>query len=416
MQETSSPDDADVVIVNTCGFLGASRAESLEVVGQLVEQRRPGQFVVAAGCLPALRDYADGLPSGVDRILTTQEWFRIGDTVGELFGLPPSPAVAGCDGLTTTFVPVHAGPSAYVKIADGCDHACAFCTIPTIKGRQASKRPTHILQEVVSLVSRGTREVVLVSQDTIRYGADLGMKDGIADLMASIAEQVPDLPWIRALYIYPNPRVIHLLDTMAQYTSLLAYLDMPLQHSAPAVLRRMRRPSDERLTRRLLDHARTVLPDVALRTTFITGFPGETQADFDHLLRFVETEMFDHVGVFTFSPEPGTPAFAMEDPVPPELAEERRGLIMEAQQAISRRKNRSRIGSIEDVLIEAVGEIEDASGPGEPISVGRTWWNAPEVDGLTFVAGAHQPGTLVKARIVDAAEYDLWAEPVDPVS
>jgi ribosomal protein S12 methylthiotransferase len=412
MQETVDPSDADVVIVNTCGFLGASRAESVGVLQELVAGKHPDQFVIAAGCMPALGDYRSDLPAGVDTVLTTQEWFKIGDTVGSLFGEPAAPTIAGCDGLATTFTHTHAGPSAYVKIADGCDHACAFCTIPSIKGRQTSKRPLHILQESVDLVSRGTKEIVFVSQDTIRYGADLGTKNGLAELMATVAEQIPDLAWLRVLYIYPNPSVLSMIDTMARYDSLVNYIDMPLQHAAPTMLKRMLRASDASLTQRLLDHARATLSDVALRTTFITGFPGETDDEFRQLLGFVETEEFDHVGVFTFSPEPGTRAFALPDQVPPELAAERRGLIMEAQQRISFRKNREHIGSRIRVLVEAIGEAEDELGNAEPISVGRTWRHAPEVDGLVFLPGALAVGEFVDARVFDASEYDVWAEPV----
>ncbi|CAN5833741.1 30S ribosomal protein S12 methylthiotransferase RimO [soil metagenome] len=411
MHETGDPGDADVVIVNTCGFLGASRAESVEVVQELVETKKPGQFVVAAGCMPALGSYSKDIPAGVDSILTTREWFKIGDTVGSLFGELPQPTLAGCDGIATTFSHANAGPSAYVKIADGCDHACAFCTIPSIKGKQSSKRPLHVLQETIDLVSRGTKEIVFVSQDTIRYGSDLGVKNGLAELLSTIAEQVPTLPWLRVLYIYPNPTVLTMIDTMARYDSTVNYIDMPLQHSAPSVLKRMLRPSDPKLTRRLLDHARNALPDVALRTTLITGFPGETEEEFWHLLRFVETEEFDHVGVFTYSPEPGTRAFSLSDPVPFALAEERRNRIMEAQQQISYSKNHERVGQRVQVLIEAIGESEDALGATEPISVGRSWRNAPEVDGLVFLPGELPVGSFVDARIVDATEYDLWAEP-----
>jgi ribosomal protein S12 methylthiotransferase len=412
MSECTDPAAADVVIVNTCGFLGAAREESVGVVQEFVDIKKPGQFVIAAGCMPALGDYRNDLPAGIDSILTTREWFKIGETVGSLFGEPVLPESAGCDGLTTTFTHTHAGPSAYVKIADGCDHACAFCTIPTIKGGQTSKRPLHILQETIDLVARGTKEIVFVSQDTIRYGSDLGVKNGLPELMTSVATQVPNLPWLRVLYIYPNPNVLKMIDAMAEHDTLLNYIDMPLQHAAPSVLRRMLRPSDRKLTARLLDHARNTLDDCVLRTTLITGFPGETDEEFGELLRFIETEEFDHVGVFTYSPEPGTVAFGLGDPVPAELAEERRGMIMEAQQAISYRKNQDRIGRTMTVLIEAVGESEDVEGNTEPVSVGRTWQNAPEVDGLVFLPGELPIGAMVDATIVDASEYDLWAEPV----
>jgi ribosomal protein S12 methylthiotransferase len=414
--EREEPGDADVVIVNTCGFLGAARTESIEALQELVDQRNPGQFIVAAGCLPALRDYSLDLPVGVDKVLTTREWFRIGDTVGSLFGEAPQPQLAGCDGLTTTFTHQHAGPSAYVKIADGCDHACAFCTIPTIKGGQQSKRPLHVIQEIVDLVALGSREIVLVSQDTIRYGADIGMKNGIADLIDMIGEQVPNLPWLRLLYIYPNPVVLKMIDAIGRHEMAVNYIDMPLQHAHPAVLKRMLRPANLDLTRRILDHARNTLDDVVLRTTLITGFPGETDEEFDYLLDFLEEQQFDHVGVFTYSPEPGTVAFDMANPVPTEIAEERRNAIMELQQSISLDHNRSLEGSTMKVLIESIGEVEDENGNTSPVSVGRAYRHAPEVDGLVFVDGRQPVGAFVNATIYAGTEYDLWAtvEPATP--
>ncbi|MDQ3655412.1 MAG: 30S ribosomal protein S12 methylthiotransferase RimO, partial [Chloroflexota bacterium] len=197
------PEDAEVVIVNTCGFLGAARAESVSVIEELLAGRPENQLLIAAGCMPALGTYANDIPAGVDRVLTTREWYKIGDIVGELLGDAPQPETAGCEGMLTTFSRADAGPSAYVKVADGCDHNCAFCTIPSIKGRQVSKRPLHVIQEIVDLVHHGTKEIVLVAQDTIRYGADLGMKHGLPQLLEMIVEQVPNLPWVRLLYIYP---------------------------------------------------------------------------------------------------------------------------------------------------------------------------------------------------------------------
>ncbi len=412
MRPVGRPDDAQVLIVNTCGFLGAARAESIGAIEELLKERRDGQVVIAAGCLPALGTYANDIPAGVDKILSTREWYRIGSVVGELLGEAEPVDTAGCEGMLTTFRRSEAGPSAYLKIADGCDHNCHFCTIPSIKGRQISKRPLHVLQEVVDLVADGTKEIVLVAQDTIRYGADIGMKHGLPQLLEMIAEQVPNLPWLRMLYIYPSPLTLRMVDVMAEHEMLLPYLDMPLQHSDRAVLRSMNRPSDPEMTRRLIDHARNKLPDVVMRTTFIVGYPGETEAQFEHLLRFVGEQEFDHVGVFTYSPEPGTPAAELGDRVPAEVAEERRGRIMEAQQAISYRKNRALVGVTQDILIEAVGESEDDAGHSEPISVGRAWRHAPEVDGLVFVPGALPVGSMVSVVIDNAAPYDLWATPV----
>lgn len=414
LESSASAEQADVVIVNTCGFLGAARDESVSVISDVLAARLDGQKVIAAGCMPALRDYSNDIPTGVDHILTTQEWFKIGDVVSRLFGQPVPPEIAGCEGMLTTFPRLQTGPSAYVKVADGCDHNCAFCTIPTIKGRQVSKPPVHVLQEVVDLVARGAREVVLVAQDTIRYGADLGIKNGLPTLLESIVDGVPNLPWVRLLYIYPTVLTLKMVDVMAEHDALLPYLDMPLQHADRDVLRAMNRPSDPDMTRRLIDHARSKLPDLTMRTTLIVGYPGETEAQFETLLRFVEAEQFDHVGVFTYSPEEGTKAATLGDPVHPLVAEERRNRIMEAQQAISLRKNRALIGSRQQVLIEGTGEMEDGLGGTEPIAVGRARRHAPEVDGLVFVPGTYAIGDLIDLRIEDAGPYDLWA--ADPAS
>jgi ribosomal protein S12 methylthiotransferase len=405
------PDEAAVLIVNTCGFLGAAREESLGVINELLERKRDDQVLIAAGCLPALGNYASEIPTGVDHVLTTREWYRIGEVVGTLLGEPEAPQVAGCEGMLTSFRRADAGPSAYVKVADGCDHNCAFCTIPSIKGRQASKRPLHVIQEIVDLVAGGTKEVVLVAQDTIRYGADLGMKHGLPQLLEMVVEQVPNLPWLRMLYIYPSPLTLRMVDVLAEHDSLLPYLDMPLQHADRDVLRAMNRPSDPEMTRRLIDHARNKLSVLVMRTTFIVGYPGETEEQFGRLLRFVETEEFDHVGVFTYSPEAGTKAATLEERVSPELAEERRARLMEAQQAISLRKNRALVGTRQQVLIEAIGEVEDERGRTEPISVGRARRHAPEVDGLVFVPGRQPVGELLEVEIEEASPYDLWALP-----
>lgn len=408
MAATDDPGTADVIVVNTCGFLGAARDESVGAINEMLALRQDGQVVIAAGCMPALGSYGDDIPSGVDHVLTTREWYKIGDVVSSLLGEPTDPEIAGCEGMLTTFTRANAGPSAYVKIADGCDHNCHFCTIPSIKGRQVSKRPLHVLQEIVDLVAGGTKEVVLVAQDTIRYGADLGMKQGLPSLMESIVEQVPDLAWLRLLYIYPSPLTLKMVDTMAQHGTLLSYLDMPLQHADRDVLRSMNRPSDPDMTRRLIDHARAKLPDLVMRTTFIVGYPGETDAQFERLLDFVGEMEFDHVGVFTYSPEPGTRAFELDRHVPHEVAVDRRNAVMKAQQRISLKKNRAMVGQTVQVLIEATGESEDALGRTEPISLGRARRHAPEVDGMVFVPGAHAIGSLIDVEITGALPYDLW--------
>lgn len=408
MRSVGAPDDAKVIIVNTCGFLGAARQESLDTISELLDRRSEDQVLIAAGCLPALGNHVAEVPVGVDHILSTREWYRIGDVVGGLLGAPELPEVAGCEGMLTTFSRRDAGPSAYVKVADGCDHACAFCTIPSIKGRQVSKRPLHVLQEIVDLVAGGTKEIVLVAQDTIRYGADLGMKHGLPRLLESIVEQVPTLPWLRMLYIYPSPLTLKMVDVMAEHDALLPYLDMPIQHADRDVLRAMNRPSDIDMTRRLIDHARNKLDDPVMRTTLIVGYPGETDEQFQTLWRFVEEIEFDHVGVFPYSPEDGTKAATLEQTVPSDVAIERRDSIMELQQGISLKKNQALVGSSLEVLIEAVGEAEDQAGGTEPISVGRARRHAPEVDGLVFIPGEHEIGSLITVEVAEATPYDLW--------
>lgn len=412
MTPVSRPEEARVVIVNTCGFLGAARDESVAAISELLGQRQDNQLVIAAGCMPALGDYRNAIPSGVDHVMTTREWHRIGDVVGDLLGEEIQPEVAGCEGMLTTFSRAQAGPSAYVKVADGCDHACAFCTIPSIKGGQVSKRPLHVLQEIVDLVGQGTREIVLVAQDTIRYGADLGIKHGLPNLLQQIAEGVPNLPWLRMLYIYPSPLTLRMVDVMAEHDALLPYLDMPIQHADPTVLRTMNRPSSVEMTRRLIDHARARMPDVVMRTTLIVGYPGETDAQFQTLYDFIAEQQFDHVGVFTYSPEPGTKAVTLDLPaVPAAVAEERRNAIMELQQGISLKHNQSLVGQTMQILIEAVGEAEDEQGNTEPIAVGRARRHAPEVDGMVFVPGALPVGAMLDLEIASAGPYDLWAHP-----
>lgn len=405
----STPEDAKVLVVNTCGFLGAARQESIDVIDALLQTRRADQILIAAGCLPALGNHKHALPEGVDHVLSTREWFKIGDVIQELLGRPAAKEVAGCEGMLTTFRRADAGPSAYVKIADGCDHNCAFCTIPSIKGQQASKRPLHVLQEIVDLTASGTKEVVLVAQDTIRYGADLGLKNGLPELLESIVEHVPNLPWLRMLYIYPSVLTLKMVDVMAEHQALLPYLDMPIQHADRDVLRAMNRPSNIDMTRRLINHARNTLSEPVMRTTLIVGYPGETEEQFETLARFVEETEFDHVGVFTYSPEVGTKAATLDHRVPDHEAQARRNHIMELQQGISLRKNQAFVGRQLEVLIEAHGESEDERGGIEPVSVGRARRHAPEVDGLVFVPGSLPIGELVTLPIVDAGPYDLWA-------
>lgn len=410
------PEDAQVLIVNTCGFLANARRESAQAIQELLEARRPGQVVIAAGCMAALDEHRAEIPAGVDAILSTREWPQISQVIGRLLDIPLAPIRPdGGSPMLASFRRARVtGPSAYVKIADGCDHACSFCAIPLIKGGQASKRPSDVVREIRELVDAGVKEVVLVSQDTIRYGADLGIKHGLPGLVRLIAEQVPALRWLRMLYIYPSPLVFRLIDAMAETPACVPYLDMPIQHADPDILRAMGRPSNVDLYRRIFSYAREKLDGAVLRTTLIVGFPGETDEQFQRLYDFVAEIEFDHVGVFTYSREAPTPSARLAHPVPPVVAEERRAALLELQQRISLKKNRALIGRTLEVLIEGVGELEDEAGHREPISVGHAARHAPEVDGLVFIPGAQPVGALIPARIVDAGPYDLWAKPAAP--
>ncbi len=432
---------AEVVIVNTCGFIAPSREESMGVLRELAGTKRPGQKLVAAGCLPALPGWEQTVrdEQGVDAVIRTQQWSGIADLVDELTGAPPVPQtwiesrleadrvadliplpVIGSNGLFTkpaadtgliaAFGRSAGRPSAYVKIADGCNHTCAFCTSPSIKGPSVSKRPIDVLEEVRSLVAGGTKEAVFISQNTGAYGQDLEPRTTLAEMLAWICEQVPELPWLRMHYLYPTHITAALIETLAAHPQLVPYMDFPLQHAHPEVLRAMGRPSDPAQSRRSIAALRDRLPDIALRTTFIVGYPGETEAQFETLVEFVREMRFDHVGAFTYCDEPGTRASLLADDVPAEVKQDRYARLMEVQRGISLEKNRALVGRTLDVLIEGQGEVEDERGTTSPISAGRAKRHAPEVDGLVFVAGTHPVGEIVPVRITEADEYDVWGE------
>ena len=439
-EAVATPRAAEVVIVNTCGFIGPSRDESMGALRELAGRKRPGQLLIAAGCLPALPGWEQTVrdEQGVDAVIKTQQWSGIADLADELTGRDRAPetwvasrlaadAVAdgmiplplaemSADGLVTPFARAMGKPSAYVKIADGCNHTCAFCTIPSIKGLSVSKRPITVLEEVRALVAGGTREIVFISQNTGAYGQDLRPRTTLADLLTWTCEQAPELPWLRMHYLYPTHITPQLIDTLAAHPQLVPYMDFPLQHAHPEILRTMGRPSDAAQTRRIIAALRERLPDVALRTTFIVGYPGETEAHFETLLAFVQEMQFDHVGAFTYCNEPGTRAALLPDDVPAAVKQERYARLMEAQRAISLAKNRALVGRTLDVLIEGEGEVEDEAGATVPIGAGRAKRHAPEVDGLVFVTGVQPIGSIVPVRITEADEYDLWGEAPDLVT
>jgi ribosomal protein S12 methylthiotransferase len=293
------------------------------------------------------------------------------------------------------------GSSAYLKIADGCRRPCAFCSIPLIKGTMVSRPPETILHETKMLQEMGLRELVLIAQDTTDYGHDLGLVDGLSNLLKQVVKESPEIPWIRILYAFPGYVTDGLIQTMVENPQILHYLDMPLQHAHPDTLRRMRRPANIDWVHRTLEKMRKAMPDLALRTTFIVGYPGETEAEFQTLLDFVQEIKFDHAGSFTFSFEPGTFSEALGDPIPPELKQERLERLMLLQQNISMVRNQGWVGKRLDVLVE---------GYDSGISVGRSYRDAPEIDGLVLIEGQAPVGEIVPVRVTSALPHDLTAQ------
>jgi ribosomal protein S12 methylthiotransferase len=387
-------------------------------LGELAAQKRKGQTLIAAGCLTQRygAEVARRVP-GIDGILGTRRWMDIVDVVQQLrdgdhpqpfYHLPDSPTV-GVDERGTLRASIQ-GASAYLKIADGCRRPCAFCAIPLIKGSAVSRPLRAILDEARSLRDLGVREINLIAQDTTDYGHDLGMKDGLAQLLEELVATVPDVDWIRILYAYPGYVTDRLIDVMAPHPQILPYLDMPLQHAHPQVLRRMRRPANVDWVFRTLEKMRQAMPDLALRTTFIVGYPGESEAEFQTLLDFVQEIRFDRLGAFQFSFESGTASEPLGDPLPAEVKQERWERLMELQQGISLEKNQRLVGKTLQVLVEGHGEVESEDGaplPDQAISLGRSYRDAPEIDGLVIIEGQVPVGEMVPVRINGAMVYDL---------
>ena len=403
------PRQAQVLIVNTCGFIADARAESIGELQELARQKRGDQVLIAAGCLA--QRWAEELPRripGLDALLGTRRWHEIDTLVEEIRagrgGQSPNPTSwLGDSSLDAAAGPrvARQGASAYLKIADGCSAPCAFCAIPLIKGPTASRPVGAIIEDAVELVQQGVKEIVLIAQDTTAYGRDRGERDALPDLIQAILEATPTLPWLRVMYAYPGHISPAMIDIMAGDPRLCHYLDLPLQHAHPAVLRRMKRPANVERTRRLLDDLRVALPDVAIRTSFIVGYPGETETEFRVLLDFVSESRFERVGGFLYSPEEGTAAAGLPNPVREEVKVERLERLMTLQQTISLEINQAQVGRTLEVLVE---------GQGDGLSVGRSYRDAPEIDGLVLLPGDVPAGEMVPARITRAMDYDLVGE------
>ena len=406
-QAAPEADDASILIVNTCGFIGPSREESIGALRALAGAKSSRQTLIAAGCLSQIWGprLAREVP-GLDGVIGTRRWMDIVAFIDRIratkhpepvYHLPEAARVVGTDESGVLRAAV-AGASAYIKIADGCRRPCAFCTIPQIKGTAVSRRPESILAEARALSERGMRELILIAQDLTDYGHDLGVRDGLASLIESMCEAAPGVKWIRLMYAYPGAVSDRLIEVMAARPQVAHYLDLPLQHGHPDTLKRMRRPANLEWVYRTLDKLRAAMPDLAIRTTFIVGYPGETEAEFEGLLKFAADLQFDRVGCFKYSYEPTTPSGRLDGQVPEELKTERYGRLMELQQRISLARNQAQVGRTLDVLVE---------GRGDGLTLGRSYRDAPEIDGLVILEGEAPIGDVVPVKISGAMTYDL---------
>lgn len=409
-------EEAEILLVNTCSFVTDARKESIDTILELTRYKEEGKarFLIGAGCLVSrYQDQMGTLIPELDLALTTFEEGRLGEILdrvgGEVARSVTAPSLIAFPSAGSRLTPVH---RAYIKVSEGCDHPCTFCSIPLARGQQVSRSVDDILREAGQLARDGTKEVTLIAQDLTRYGSDLGMSDGLAELLERI-DRESGIPWVRLLYAYPTLVTERLLRVMRESDTVLPYLDIPLQHVDERVLGAMKRPGSVDFMKRLVDRVRNAVPDIVLRTTFIVGFPGETEEEFDALLRFVEWARFDHVGAFAFSREEGTPSYDLPGQIPHRIRTRRRKELMTLCGKISLEKNRSMVGRVLPVLIEGLSEQSDL------VLSGRTRGMAPDgIDGEVLVlSGQGKPGEIVDCRIVKAHPFDLeaWEADVPPI-
>ncbi len=407
----TDPDDASVLIVNTCGFIESARKESIAALNELVQAKGPNQMVIAAGCMA--QRYGDEVVQwapGVDGVIGTRRWMDIVPFIRRLrrrrhpeplYHLPEEAETVGRDERGVLRAAIQ-GASAYLKIADGCRRPCAFCAIPQIKGTLVSRPLETIVAEAVRLQDAGVKELMIIAQDSTDYGHDLGIKNGLSQLLTQITQAAPDIPWLRIMYAYPGYVTDELIETMAMSPQIVNYLDIPLQHGHRETLKRMRRPANIDWVYQTLAKIRTAMPDIAIRTTFIVGYPGETEEEFESLKQFVTDLQFDRVGAFTYSYEASTPSANVSWQVPEEVKVARLEELMTLQQSISLARNQAQVGRTLPVLVE---------GFGDGVSVGRTYRDAPEIDGLVIVPGELPLGEIVPIQISGAMTYDLTGTP-----
>lgn len=397
---------ADYVIVNTCSFIEAARQESVRTLVELAEANKK---IVITGCMAQhfQEQLLEELPEAVavvgtgdyHKIVNVIERVELGERVKQVSIEPTYIADETTPRYRTTTEGV-----AYLRVAEGCDYRCAFCIIPHLRGNQRSRTIESIVAEAEQLVSQGVKEIILISQITTNYGLDIYGQPKLAELLRALGKV--DIPWIRMHYAYPTGLTPDVIAAIQETPNVLPYLDLPLQHSHPEILRAMNRPWQGRVNDGIIDRIKTALPTAVLRTTFIVGFPGETQEHFEHLLEFVQRHEFDHVGVFTFSSEEGTPAYKLPNQLVQEVMDDRRYQLMEIQQPISQKKNQQEVGKIVDVLIEQ-------ENPESGELIGRSGRFSPEVDGLVYVKGQAKLGTIVPIAIHHADTYDLYGQVVN---
>jgi ribosomal protein S12 methylthiotransferase len=403
------PAGADFVVVNTCGFIERARDESYATIHEMLELKRKGDVrgVIVSGCLAEREKekLLETLPE-IDQIVGVFGREQVTKVADRL--------IAGLDEQRSVFQPAPSRPLsdtnrlritprhfAFLKISEGCDRLCTFCAIPKMRGKHATKPIDEVLAEAMELAADGVRELVIVAQDTTYYGMDLYGRTRLAELLAEL-EQVRGLEWIRLMYLYPMYFGDELIARIAQSKKIIPYLDLPLQHINDTMLRRMQRRVDRRATEELLAKLRSRIKGLVMRTTFITGFPGESDEQFEELVNFVEAQRFERLGAFSYSLEPDTPAARLPDHVPPEVREARRDRLMAVQQQLAFAWNKTQIGRRFDVLIDRVVPAEQGAW------IGRSYADAPDVDGVVYVSGQNlRPGKLVRCEIVATSDYDL---------
>ncbi len=412
LSPVADPADADVIVVNTCGFIGSAKKESLETIFELASYKGARcDTLVVAGCLSQRhpRELAEQMPE-VDHFLGSSDMLKLADVLRGgaprmLVGSPAEWLVAASDPRRVST----GAASAYVKIAEGCNRTCSFCVIPELRGAQRSRAADDVVREVEALAARGVFEINLVSQDTVSYGRDLpkGERPGLGELVRRVAE-VPGVRWVRLHYLYPEALTAELLELLANHPRVLPYVDMPLQHAADAMLRRMRRGHGGDRLRRVVATLRERVPNLVFRTAFIVGHPGETDAEFDELLAFVGWAQFDHVGVFRYSDEESARSFALEGKVPARQSAARHRRLMSLQRKIAHAKNLAHVGRTLEVLVEG------SSDEHEYVLMGRHAGQAPGVDGQVYLSGEPaRAGELRRVAITQASDYDLVGEVLD---